>query len=102
MCLITFRNSFVHLDIKPANILVNVATMLSLLRSVKSINDVGECCDVQVKNGQYKLADFGLAVRVNPNGESNRTLVEEGDSRYVIILVTCGAFIMLNFAVFAV
>jgi serine/threonine protein kinase len=47
-------NNFVHLDIKPANILI--------------------------KNGRYKLGDFGLALHID-HGKSARD-VEEGDSRY--------------------
>ena len=49
------RNSFVHLDIKPANIMR--------------------------KNGKYKLGDFGLAVHT-VKGKAIDS-VEEGDSRYM-------------------
>ena len=49
------RNSFVHLDIKPANIMR--------------------------KNGKYKLGDFGLAVHT-VKGKALDS-VEEGDSRYM-------------------
>ena len=49
------RNSFVHLDIKPANIMR--------------------------KNGKYKLGDFGLAVHTIKGKALDS--VEEGDSRYM-------------------
>ena len=49
------RNSFVHLDIKPANIMR--------------------------KNGKYKLGDFGLAIHT-VKGKAVDS-VEEGDSRYM-------------------
>lgn len=53
-----FRNDYVHLDIKPGNILI--------------------------KNNHYKLSDFGLALRVDDSGWSkNASLVEEGDTRYM-------------------
>ena len=53
-----YRNEYVHLDIKPGNILL--------------------------KNGHYKLSDFGLAIRVDDNGWSkNASLVEEGDTKYM-------------------
>ncbi len=50
-----FSNDFVHLDIKPANILV--------------------------KRDRYKLADFGLALHTT-NRKFNGN-VDEGDSRYM-------------------
>jgi serine/threonine protein kinase len=48
------RNDFVHLDIKPGNILY--------------------------RNGHYKLGDFGLALHT-VNGRAKTGCVEEGDSR---------------------
>ena len=50
------KNNFVHLDIKPANILK--------------------------KNGRYKLGDFGLALHI-VDGKAAPGSVEEGDSRYM-------------------
>lgn len=50
------KNNFVHLDIKPANILK--------------------------KNGRYKLGDFGLALHI-VDGRAAPGSVEEGDSRYM-------------------
>lgn len=47
------RNEFVHLDIKPANILC--------------------------KNGHFKLGDFGLALHTDKGKAGGN--VEEGDSR---------------------
>lgn len=57
------RNDFVHLDIKPANILR--------------------------KNHRYKLGDFGLALHIKrgngsqQGGSADPNSVEEGDSRYM-------------------
>jgi hypothetical protein len=49
------KNDFVHLDVKPANILL--------------------------KNGKFKLSDFGLALHTD-KGKACSGEIEEGDSRY--------------------
>ena len=49
-----FRNEYVHLDVKPANILK--------------------------KDNHYKLGDFGLALHTN-HGQAAIGSVEEGDCR---------------------
>lgn len=64
------RNDFVHLDIKPANIMK--------------------------KGDRFKLGDFGLAVHTN-HGQAASNAIEEGDCRLVYRLIIQRPFYSINY-----